>query len=292
MARKTEADPTGLRDKRKRTGNLLAKRLSTAQQQVITLFNNIPRNRIIVNQVIYEYDITPEQLEDLHIRIRQIIDDTLETTDERIPSNWWYKLQVEQPTRQGTVEEINNFNRLITVAITLGLSTKNGMPPQKLPVEVLLNSRPYLTELRRVYVENYGQIKSLSTRIADQVIQQINFGIRAKLTPSAIAEKISERFNVGVSSAKRIANTEINKAYNNARLETVDIASNQTGLRAGVVHVSALLPTSRPTHMARHGNVYTTAEQRLWWDTGSNRINCYCTTTGVLVNSAGEQIIY
>ena len=66
--------------------------------------------------------------------------------------------------------------------------------------------------------------------------------------------------------------------------------AERTGLRAGVIHISALATTTRPSHAARHGNAYTTADQNQWWDTGANRINCKCTTISILIDRNGKVI--
>ena len=99
------------------------------------------------------------------------------------------------------------------------------------------------------------------------------------------------RSSDSISSApSRIADTEINKAYNDTRLNAVELAAERTGLRAGVLHISALLPTTRDNHAARHGLVYTPQEQMQWWNTGSNRINCKCSTESVLVDNEGRVV--
>jgi hypothetical protein len=82
--------------------------------------------------------------------------------------------------------------------------------------------------------------------------------------------------------------TEINKAYNDAKLDATRLLSDRTGLRAAVIHISALTPTTRATHADRHGNAYTVGDQQQWWSEGSNRINCKCSTQSVLIDSKGN----
>ena len=118
----------------------------------------------------------------------------------------------------------------------------------------------------------------------------MNRGISRHATSTQISKEIQERLDGSRSSAERTANTEVNKAYNDARLNATEVAARQTGLRAGVLHLSALIPTTREGHAARHGNAYTVAQQRQWWDSGSNRIRCHCSTRSVLIDSAGNVI--
>lgn len=296
MAKKTKPDPTGQRVNRNRLTKKLDARLKRANREIKALFRAIPRDRstetVIVNktQAVYTYDITPEQQTELNSQIQTILnEELLETQDDTMPPMWWYKPEIELPVRQGTLEEVRSFNLLITAAIAAGFF-KDKIEPLPIPPLSVLTSRPYLQNLRGVYAENFQVIKSLSTGTANQVIQQINSGIGAGLSPTEIAGNISERFDVASSNAKRIAETEVNKAYTNAKLDAVDLAAEQSGLNAGVIHISALLATTRPPHAARHGNAYTTVQQRQWWETGSNRIFCHCTIESVLLDSKGQVV--
>lgn len=296
MGKKTARDPSGQASNRSRTTRRLDARLESARRKVLTLFRAVPRTRRletpIVNaqKVVYDYDLNPAQLEDLNAATRAIVnEELLETQGEIMPPTWWYQPEVELPTRQGTLEEIVQFNQLIAGAVASGI-TFRGMVPQRVAPELILTSRPYLDNLRNVYVKNFSQIKSLSSQTSSQVIQRMNSGISAGLTPTRIAADITERFDVSKSNAKRIAETEVNRAYNDAKMNAVDMAAEQSGARAGVIHISALTATTRPDHAARHGNAYTTADQRAWWDSGSNRINCKCTTRSALIDDQGNVI--
>ena len=168
MAKKTKADPTGQRVNRNRTTKRLSARLEKARRDIIALFRKIPRSRRqvtkIVNndvQVVYDYDVSPEQIEIFNAGIRRIIDMLLlETQADTMPMNWWYKPDIELPVRQGTLEEIHMINRLIAAAIALGMTGRGGMLPQVISAEAVLSSPGYLTELRNVYAENFQVIKS------------------------------------------------------------------------------------------------------------------------------------
>lgn len=295
MATKTKTDPTGQRIARKRASKRIDKRLNTARSKVLKLFRSIPRrrsSRVKINQetTIYTYDITADQLQDIEIRIRNILDEELEVGSDRLPPEWFYKPNVEEPYRQGTVDEIVQFNQLIAAAIVAGILGRGGLPPQRIPAELVLTSPGYLQALNNVYVRNYAAIKSLSEKVAAQVIERIDAGIAAKQTPTQIAADITSRFDVAKSSAQRIASTEVNWAYNRARLNAVELAADQSGLRAGVIHISALTTTTRTHHAARHGNAYTVEDQQAWWAEGANLINCKCTTRSVLVDKSGNVV--
>ena len=296
MARnkKTQSDPTGQARNRKRATRALDIRLKRSERQIKKLFRDVPRQRRQVTPIqnqatpVYEYDISPAQIEFLNADVQRILNEELETQGDNVPPLWFWSDEIEPPYRQGTAEEVNRFNQLIAAGIIAGLITDPFVQP--VPVEAVLQSQSYIFDLRNIIVRNYGPIKTLSERTASQVNQQINQGMAAGFTPTEITESITQRFDVARSSAKRIADTEINRAYNDAKLDADKRAADRTGLRAGVIHISALLTTTRPSHAARHGNAYTVEDQRQWWNTGSNRINCKCNTLSALIDSQGNVV--
>lgn len=296
---KTAGDPTGQRANRARTSKALEQRLDLARRQVLGVFRRIPRSRRSVTKVVnaevqavYDYDQTPEQNEATNNEIRAIIAMLLlQTTGDTMPLNWWYRPQVEEPTRQGTLEELNEFNRLIIMAITAGVLAAGGITPQRISPEVVLSSQRYLQELRAVYIDNFQVVKSLSDTTASQVLQKINSGMRAGLTPTEIAGQITERFDVAKSSADRIARTEVNKAYTDAKMRATKTAGEISGLNPLVRHISALLPNrTRAWHAARHYLVYTVEQQEKWWSENNNRINCLCNIRTVIIDKDGNYI--
>ncbi len=293
MSKKTKADPTGQARNRNRSTRSLSVRLTRAEREVKALFRAVPRTRRtqtrIVNAVttIYDYEFDQEAF---GRSVEFIVnEELLETQTDVMPFAWYWKDDIELPYRQGTVEEVRDFNVLVTGAVAAGVLI-NGIPPQTVPIEQVLLSEPYRTALNNTQVSSFTTIKGLSERTTAQVLQRINAGIQAGDTPTAIAAEISERFDVARSSAKRLARTEINQAYTNAKLDATDVLQKQTGLRAAVIHISALTPTTRQTHADRHGNAYTTADQRQWWAITPNRINCLCSVRSVLIDRQGNVV--
>lgn len=291
---KRKSDPTGQASRRRKATRALDSRLVISERAIRRLVRDIPSARRTVTPlpnaatVVYDYQLTPAELLQLEIQIRTIINDQLETVGEIPPPAWFWTDQIEPPYRQGTMEEVNRINQLIAAAIISGAITDPFV--QQVPIEQVLSSREYNEAIRRLTVMNYGTIKSLSDRTSSQVIQQINAGISAGNSPTDISKAIAERFDVSKSNAKRIADTEINRAYNNAKLDSADLIQKRTGQRTGVLHISALLPTTRDSHADRHGKLYTVEDQTRWWDTGPNRINCKCSTSTALIEADGTVI--
>ena len=295
MAKKTKADPSGQRVNRVKSTKRLTNRLNRAGREILRDFRAIPRKRrqqkVIQNAsaVLYLYDRSPDDAEMMRLSIQSHLDSELETARATLPPDWWFKTDIELPYRQGTMEEVRDVSALLAGAVVSGTVTR-GVAPIVIPPEAVLFSPEYQDGLRSAYARNYGEIKTLSEKTAQDVYRVINDGIDAGLTPSEITTSIKQRFKVAGSNAKRIVNTEVNRAYNDARLFTTEIMREQTGQNIAIFHISSLLPTTRDHHAARHGNIYTPEQQHQWWNTGANRINCHCTTRGVLLDKSGNII--
>lgn len=294
MGKKTKQDPTGQASNRNRGTRRLIARLTRTERQVKALFRAIPRTsrrqtkiRNAEQTTIYDYEYDEAAAA---AAIAFILNqELLETQTGLMPFDWYWKKDVELPYRQGTAEEVRDFNRLVEEAVIAGVLV-GGLPPQTVSIEQVLLSEPYRQALASTQVSNFQTIKTLSERTAAQVLQRINAGIQSGQTPTFIVNEITERFGVSRGSAKRIAETEINKAFNNSKLDATRILGERTGLRAAVLHISALLPTTRPHHAARHGLIFTVADQLQWWDSGSNRINCKCSVQSMLIDAKGNVI--
>ena len=297
MARsqKSQQDPTGQASNRKSAARALDKRLKSIKQFTLRTFKAIPRKRtqkkdIVNNQVFYEYDISAEALVALRNEITFVSNQQLlESQDDPIIPFWYFTKEIERPYRQGTIQEIEVVNRLVDEAIATGV-VLSAIPLAKLQFQAVLNSEPYIQGLLKELNISAGSIKKLAADTAADVYGVINRGIQAGSSPRTIAQQITGRFDVSSSSAERIAVTEVNKAFNDAKMNLGEISSKQSGLRSAVLHISALIPTTRPHHAARHGNTYTYQSQLSWWESGSNRINCHCTIQTVLVNPQGQPV--
>lgn len=280
------ADPTKQHRSRRKALKSVIRKLVSANNRI----NAVARG-LSVNLAVTDYNVTAQGLQDIQLEIEGILNQELlgSINGELMPSDWFYKDEIETPYRAGTVETVNETNHLIDAAI-LALLFKGKITPRKLTIQEVLLSSEYRELLDKVYIKNFQTLKSLSKNTAEQIIQTINSGIDAGKSRREIIKEINARFSVSKSRAKRIVNTEVNKAYNDAKIDSAALIEKETGVKTKVRHISALLPTTRPHHAARHRKIYTRAEQTAWWDSGVNRINCYCKIETVLVNSKGREI--
>ena len=282
-----------------KTARSLRVRLGTAQRRIKKIMRAIPRKRrtiadIINNLAVTEYGISASEREQLEIAIERILNEELldNALGGEMPFDWYYKDDIEPPYRAGTATEVNETNRLIDAAIIAGALAIGARGfTRKITVEEVLLSSEYRALLEKVYIRNYVSVKGLAKRTTTQLVQAINGGFDSRLNITDIAEEIAARFDVADSSARRIAQTEVNRAFNDAKMDAGDLIAKQTGVKTAVRHISALIPTTRPDHAARHQQIFTREAQEQWWNGGINRINCYCSVQTVLLDGKKKPII-
>jgi hypothetical protein len=295
--KKTKSDPTGQAKNRRTANTKLKAKLNKISSFVKAKFRTIPRTSsqitVVVNQsiTVFDYSISAEDQAQINKEIRAFINVELLGTaaGDTLIGDWFWTEDVALPYRQGVIAESGEFNDLVAAAILAGVLV-GGLPPKKLSVEEIFRSARFKTKLDGEILNSFNAIKALADNTSTDLLRILNEGVVNGSKPSDIGKGIDGRISKAKSSAKRTSDTDINRTYNNALMDTDDQSFALTGLRSVVIHISALIPTTRPPHAARHGNAYTVTQQRQWWDTGSNRINCHCSTLPALVDENGNLV--
>jgi hypothetical protein len=272
--RRSKKDPTNQAGNRRKANRDNNNRLKKAQKRILALWSVVPVKRrtikdIETNASFYDYENGIDYLE-----IQRILDQEFNTESALMPFAWYFNDYDEQAFRSGIFQE----NNLIWVILgEAGLITN----------EAIITSPFYIAALSTLQANDYRLIQNLSRTTSNQVYQVIQDGIDAGLSRKAISKQITRRFRVAKTSSERIVLTEINRAYNNARLDLAQFYIDD-GQPLAILHISALLTTTRSWHAARHGHAFTPEAQRQWWDSNSNRINCYCSTRSAKTDKNGR----
>lgn len=295
-SKREQQDPTGQASRRRQAAGVIVARLRAANVDIVRLLGRLTYRRrtvpVVVNaeQTVYDYDLTPEEQAALAAAILAVLAAELGTTGDQPPPNWFWLSDIETAHRAGVQAELVQFNQLIAAAAVAGVVTRFGLKPQRVPAEAVQVAAPVNTSRRKAEQRAYTGVKGLASATAADVMRTVERGIAAGSSPAQIAQAIGERFEVAEFKAKRIAVTEVNRANNDGHMAATQAAADSSGMDAAVVHISALLPTTRPHHAARHGNVYSVEDQNAWWDEGANRINCHCSVRSALVAPDGQVV--
>lgn len=259
---------------------LLDKRLTGRERASNSMYGyilarngNHPDTLYQVNAGTYIYDMTAAQLADLLQVVQTILDDHLL---EGGIQNLWALDYVAAEYQRGTLNAYTN------------LSVQSPIYASQTTLQQLLSSPAYQNQIASAFVSTFSDWKLESDKARGDLANIIADSIGRGVNPRETASIVSKRLDVSRSRAKNIAQTEQVGALRKAqRLET-EWSRDRLGLNTAMLHLSALKPTSRSWHVARHGKTYTPEEVEVWYSEGSNRFNCYCSQIPVLLNDDGS----
>lgn len=228
-----------------------------------------------VNAATYVYDMSSAQLAELLRRVQAILDENLLAGGEQ---DIWSLEYVTEEIRRGTFESFNN------------LSQQSAVYAQQTTLTQLLSSAPYLNQVGAAAVTTYSNWKALSDAARADLANIITDAVARGVNPKETARVISKRLDISRSRALNIAQSEQVGALRQAQWAETDWASERLGLRTALLWISALKPTTRAWHAARHGEVYTTEEVRTFYAENGNRYRCYCSQLPCLVDENGKVV--
>lgn len=226
-----------------------------------------------VNAGTYIYDMTAAQLADLLQVVQVILDDELLDGGSH---NIWAMDYVAAEYERGTLGAFTN------------LSVQSPVYASQTTLQQLLSSAAYQNQIASAYVSTYSDWKGISDTARADLANVIADSIGRGINPRETASIVSKRLDVSMSKAKNIAQTEQVGALREAQWNETDWAADRLGLNTGLLHLSALKPTTRTTHAFWHGKVRTVQEVRDWYAVDGNKYHCYCSQIPVLLNDDGS----
>lgn len=194
--------------------------------------------------------------------------------------NWFFTNFVQVAYQQGTARTYAN----------LAMQSDVYVAGRRNLAEVL-RSPPYVNRIALVRAREFEEMKGLASGVKADMSRVLSNGIAMGENPLAIARKLKEQTGIEIRRANRIARTEVGQALRTARLDEKDDAARTYGVKSAMLHLSALSPTTRPTHSARHGKLYTSDQVRLWYTVDGNAINCKCAQTEVILGDNGKPLV-
>lgn len=226
-----------------------------------------------VNAGTYIYDMTAAQLADLLQVVQTILDDELLDGGSQ---NIWAMDYVAAEYERGTLGAFTN------------LSVQSPIYASQTTLQQLLSSAAYQNQIASAYVSTYSDWKGISDTARADLANVIADSIGRGINPRETASIVSKRLDVSMAKAKNIAQTEQVGALREAQWNETEWSADRLGLKTGLLHLSALKPTTRQTHAFWHGKVRTVAEVREWYSINGNRYHCYCSQIPVLLNDDGS----
>lgn len=271
----------------KRTATLKANYVESGKLLGINAKELSAEAEFINNAVKYTYQVDSALMDIVNQRIDTILTEEILGGSKFWSYRFFLSQYVDKASEDGLTDSFES-----AVNITKGTESEQSI--------ALTNVRQQLAS--PIYQDRLsmlnGRVFELMNGLTADTKAQLRFALTESMARGLgvrdIKGIINKRMGISMARAERIARTEINNAYTNAYMnESEDL--NNTALKGDPwkimqCHRSALAPTSRESHMARHGVVSTVAEQLEWWAV-HGRINCLCSTLDVLVHRVTGEIL-
>lgn len=244
-------------------------------QQSWMMCNNVGAEPSLyqVNAGKFIYDMTAAELADLLQVVQSILDDELLDGGSQ---NLWAMDYVIAEYDRGTLNAFTN------------LSQQSQVYASQTTLQQLLSSPGHLNQVAAARLTTFSDWKVISDTARGDLTNIITDAVARGVNPRETASVISKRLDVSMSKAKTIAQTEQVGALRQAQWNETDWAAERLGLNTGLLHLSALKPTTRTTHAFWHGKVRTVQEVRDWYAVDGNKYHCYCSQIPVLLNDDGN----
>lgn len=226
-----------------------------------------------VNAGTYIYDMTAAQLADLLQVVQAILDGSLLDGGSQ---NLWALGYVAAEYERGTLNAFTN------------LSVQSPAYASQTTLPQLLSSPAYQNQIAAAYVSTYSDWKGISDTARADLANVIADSIGRGVNPRETAQIVSKRLDVSMAKAKNIAQTEQVGALREAQWNETEWTQERLGLNTAILWISALKPTTRASHAARHGKTFSPQEVRDFYSRYGNRYHCYCGNIPCLLNEDGS----
>lgn len=257
----------------------IRRRFEGLQREVLTVFDSIrilQTNDTTIARTLYS--LTPDEMSAVSYALQQALDRWIASGREAASTFWWAPYDAEA-TQLGTAQTATNLTRL------------SAAYAAERSLQQIVFSEPYRTRVAMAQIKSYDHWTGASAGMKSELSQIIGRAVVDGKSPRAVRTEIMDRLDVSKSQAIGYAQTDITDTLRQARWAEADFAAEEFGLGIGLLHTSALLPTTRPSHAARNGKVYTSGQVREWYGKDGNRYRCHCAQTECLLDAEGAPIL-
>lgn len=132
------------------------------------------------------------------------------------------------------------------------------LPEASVAAATYLSMPVHIDALNTLYIRMYEGLKGITSEMSAQISFVLTQGIAEGRSPLELARAIANRIDkIGITRAKRLARTEIVRAYNTASLNNYELLNNQISEDLMVQWYTALDERVRSKHRAWHGDILT-----------------------------------
>ena len=250
-------------------------RYKGAETEIIAAFNAVPVYAI--NEAEVAYGLSAVDRMALSETTQRILDKWI--IDGKSPDDFFYATFSEQAVAAGTATAYTN---IATVSATYAAAES---------LAKIVNSQPYQNAIATAQFKSYEHWTGLAAQTKADMMQVITQAVADGKNPKSVVTEISERLGVSRSKARQYSQTDITDTLRQTTMNEDARVEKEYGIKTGLLHTSAFLPTTRPTHAARSGKVYTRAQTEEFYSQMKNKANCHCAITTVLLDDNGKPLL-
>lgn len=270
------ADPAGIDPLERGAMAQFEKRLRACAKAYVDGLVRIPASPAVNAK--YSFDLNQTLLEMVLSAASLSVDDIL--LEGGADNLWFTQAYGEIAYQRGTAQQRAN---LAQQSAAYAAERRN--------LATIINTQEYRLRIGLIKARQFEEIKGLAADVKADMSRVLTDGLARGLNPLEISRRLQQQSGLEQYKAYRIARTEIGTALDRAKLDEADAANAAFGTKTLQMHISALSPTTRKEHAARHGELYTTDQVREWKSEDGNSINCKCTSVAVMVDDEGVPLV-
>ena len=279
--------PTGQNPRIKAFYGELRRRLRRSYKAASEYASNLKPQIVQLNATGYQYQIDPLLMSQVNSYIEALLNEIIYGNAQGEWSAGWWANSYSSGAYQRAAEQVITQTQLL--AADAGV-TQELPSLQYLRAEAVVMEPGFQRRLGSVYARLFEDMKGFTDVDKRNMAGIITRGMAAGQSPRVIAREMEKKGLEQDWRCLRIASTEVNQAYRDGSWSETDAVNDEvfgdSDYMLKVMHLSALLATTRRDHAARHGTICTPAEEREWFATKATggQISCHCTTVDILVN--------
>lgn len=279
--------PTGQNPRIKAFYGELRRRLRRSYKAAADYARNLKPQIVQLNATGYQYQLDPLLMSQINSYIEALLNEIIYGNAQGEWSAGWWANAYASGAYQQAAEQVATQTQLL--AADAGV-TQELPSLQYLRAEAVVMEHGFQRRLGSVYARLFEDMKGFTDVDKRNMAGIITRGMAAGQSPRVIAREMEKKGLEQDWRCLRIASTEVNQAYRQGSWDETDAVNDEvfgdSDFMMKVMHVSALLSTTRRDHAARHGTICTPAEEREWFATKATggQIQCHCTTVDILVN--------
>lgn len=279
--------PTGQNPRIKAFYGELRRRLRRSYKTAAEYAGNLKPQIVQLNATGYQYQLDPLLMSQINSYIEALLNEIIYGNAQGEWSAGWWANAYASGAYQQAAEQVAAQTQLL--AADAGV-TQELPSLQYLRAEAVVMEPGFQRRLSGVYARLFEDMKGFTDVDKRNMAGIITRGMAAGQSPRVIAREMEKKGLEQDWRCLRIASTEVNNAFRQGSFDETDAINQEvfgdSEYEMRIMHISALLPTTRPDHAARHGTICTTAQQKEWFATKAtgSSVNCHCSQADILVN--------